>query len=111
MIMLHRIIYAIVGLLVVAALAWALWPSPLAVEAAEIGKRSLEISVDEEGVSRIRNVYTMPAPTSGTLLRPAIAVGEPVIANETVFASIEPLSSALLDERARQTAEAARESA
>ena len=109
--MLRRIVYAVVGLLVVAALAWALWPKPLTVETAAIGKRSLEISVDEEGVSRIRNVYTISAPTSGTLLRPAIKVGDPVIANATILASIKPLPPALLDERARQTAEAARESA
>lgn len=105
--MLRRIIWIIVALAVAGAAAWALWPKPVEVETALVERRNLEIAVEEEGTSRIREVFTISAPVAGTLNRMTLHAGDPVTAGETVVASIRPAGPGLLDERTRRIAEAA----
>ena len=109
--MLRRILFILLAVAIVAALAWALWPKPLAVETATLDRRSIAVTVDEEGTSRIRDVFTVSAPITGTLTRTALRAGDAVIANKTVLASISPLRPALLDARALRAAEAGEKAA
>lgn len=104
--MLRRIIWILVALAVVGAAAWALWPRPVAVETALIERRNLEIVVEEEGTSRIREIFTISAPVAGSLARAQLRAGDTVVAGETVLASIRPSGPGLLDERSRRVAEA-----
>lgn len=105
--MLRRIIWIIVALAVAGAAAWALWPRPVEVETATVERRTLQIAVEEEGTSRIREVFTISAPVAGTLNRMTLHAGDPVVAGETMVASIRPAGPGLLDERSRRVAEAA----
>lgn len=105
--MLRRIIWIVVALAVVGAAVWALWPRPVEVEMATVERRSLQIAVEEEGTSRIREVFTISAPVAGELNRMTLHAGDPVVAGETVLASIRPAGPGLLDERSRRMAEAA----
>lgn len=105
--MLRRIIWIVVALAVVGAAVWALWPRPVEVETATVERRSLQIAVEEEGTSRIREVFTISAPVAGELNRMTLHAGDPVVAGETVLASIRPAGPGLLDERSRRMAEAA----
>ena len=92
-------------------LAWALWPKPVTVEVAEVRKGSLLVSVDEEGKSRIKDVYTVSAPITGKLVRLSLEVGDPVKKDLSPVAIIEPMAPAFLDVRARRELEAQFEAA
>jgi HlyD family secretion protein len=88
-------------------MAWALWPRPIEVETAVIGRGTIEISVEEEGKTRIREVFTVDAPLTGRMARLDLHPGDKVIANETVVARIRSTAPSLLDTRERKVAEAA----
>lgn len=105
-----RIVGIIVVVLLMAGAAWALWPRPLVVETAEIGRGSLTVVVEEDGTSRIREVFRVSAPVAGRLTRVTLHVGDTVTEGETV-ASIQPSGPGLLDARSRRMAEAAVEAA
>lgn len=87
--------------------AWAFWPQPIAADIATIEHGVLEVTVDEEGMTRIRDIYTVSAPVSGKVLRSPLEVGDPVEANTTVVAIMQPTAPDFLDARARRAAEAA----
>ena len=93
-------------LLVAAAMAWLLRPQPVPVDLATIERGLLRVTVDEEGRTRVRDVYTVAAPIRGRLQRIRAEVGDPVVAGETVLARIEPVDPVLLDLRSRREFEA-----
>ncbi|MBN9315243.1 MAG: HlyD family efflux transporter periplasmic adaptor subunit [Devosia sp.] len=104
--MLGRIISIAVVLLILAGAAWALWPRPVGVDTALIGRGDLKVTVEEEGLARIREVFRVSAPVAGKLTRVAVHAGDKVALNQVV-ATIEPAGPGLLDERTRRIAEAA----
>ena len=103
----RRLVWTAAALGVAGAFAWALWPSPVLVDLATIGRATLEVTVEDEGVTRIRDVYTVSAPTAGKMLRSPLTVGDPVVAEKTVVARFEPGDPVFLDARTRRVAEAA----
>lgn len=100
------VVWAVVALLVAAAFAWALWPRPVSVDLATITRGTLEVAVEDEGMTRIREVYTVSAPTTGKMLRNALTAGDPVEAGRTVVARFEPTDPTFLDVRSRRVGEA-----
>jgi HlyD family secretion protein len=95
------------GAAVMGALAWvSLRPEPVPVDLHVLERGPLEITVDADGRTRIREVYEVAAPIAGTALRAPVRAGDPVVAGETVVAIVEPVPPALLDARARIQAEA-----
>lgn len=109
--MARRMLGIAVALIVVGGLAWALWPRPLLVETASIDLQTIEVFVEEEGESRIKEVFTVSMPTSGRVRRLTLHAGDQVLAGKTVIAVIQPSPPSLLDARARQIAQAAVKSA
>lgn len=89
-----------------AVLAWAFRPEPVAVEVARAVRGRVEVTVDAEGRTRIKDRYVVAAPLAGRLLRVELKPGDPVEAGRTVVAAIEPSDPELLDPRARALAEA-----
>ena len=89
------------------ALTWAFWPEPVPVDLATVERGPLEVTVSANGVTRIRDTYLVTAPIAGTTTRSPVEVGDEVVADETVVATIQPAAPALLDARARAQAEAA----
>ena len=108
--MIGRLVSIAVVILLVAGAAWALWPRPLSVEVVQIARGDLTVTIEEEGISRIDEVFRVTAPVAGRLLRVAMHAGDPVKTGQTV-ATIEPAPPGLLDERSRLIAEAAVEAA
>jgi len=100
-------IWAAIGTLVAVGLVLAFRPQPVLVDLAEIHERAILVTVDEEGETRVRDNYLVSAPVTGLLLRSDLKAGDPVIADETVVARIEPHNPALLDPRSRAEAQAA----
>lgn len=92
---------------VVAALVWFAWPSPVPVDLAAVARTAMEVTVDEDARTRIRHVYTVSAPLSGTALRAGREVGDAVIANETVVAVMKPAAPSFHDPRLHQELTAA----
>ncbi len=109
--MLGKWIKRIVALLVVALIAgaavYALMPQPLAVDVAVVGRGPLEVTIDEEGVARIRDVFRVYAPVGGRLQRSVLHVGDRVSRGATTVAVINPAEPGFLDARARSETEAA----
>lgn len=107
----RRIVTVLVGLGLVALIIWALWPQPVPVDMAAIKKGPLEVTVEDEGVTRIREVYTVSSPIGGKMLRSPREVGDKVVANKTLVAEIEPAAPTFLDVRSQRVNEAAVEAA
>ena len=91
--------------LVVAVLAaigfWAFRPQPVPADFATVGRGPLEVTVEEEGRTRVRDRYVVSAPLPGRMRRIELEPGDPVLAGKTVVAQFEPADPVLLDVRTR----------
>lgn len=97
--------------LLAAGLAYALRPQPVPVDLAVAEPGILRVTIDEEGKTRVREVYTLHAPLRGQLLRITAEAGDAVEAGETLLAQIEPAAPAFLDVRTEAEQRAAVEAA
>ena len=80
---------ATAGTFIVAAAAWALVPDPLPVDVARVTRGPLEVSLVEDGMTRIRERYEVAAPVAGKLLRVEVHAGDE-IGPDTPLARVEP---------------------
>lgn len=96
-----------IAIAVAIGLAWLFRPQPVPVDFAMVERGPMRVSVGEEGRTRVRDVFVLSAPVAGLKRRTPHKVGDPVIANETIVASIEPTDPAFLDQRSQAQAEAA----
>ena len=103
----RRTVAVLIGLGVLALIAWALWPQPVPVDMAAIKKGPLEVTVEDEGVTRIHDVYTVSSPILGKMLRSPREVGDKVVADKTLVAEIEPVAPTFLDVRSQRVNQAA----
>lgn len=94
-----RIGLAALAAIVGAGLYVALREQPVSVDAAPVIEGPMIVTIDQEGVTRVRNVYTVSAPIAGHLDRTSLEEGDPVEANRTVVASIHPMDPPLIDRR------------
>ena len=90
-----------------AGLYYTFQEQPVPIDVAQITSGPMEVTIDADGVTRIRNVFEVSSPVSGTALRSPVEVGDFVLAGETVVAIIEPSQPVFLDARSRLQAEAA----
>lgn len=87
----------VLGGLVVTALIFGLWPRPQPVEIGIVQRGTLQVTVEDEGVTRIIHRYVVAAPVSGQLQRIDLKPGAAVEANRTVLATLESSAGDLLD--------------
>lgn len=106
-----RIGLALLAVAMVAGFGWALREQPALVDLAEITAAPMQVTVREEGMTRVRNVYTISAPIAGHLTRTVVNEGDVVRANNTVVAAIHPLDPPLIDRRAEAELLASRDAA
>ena len=102
----RRSVVVLIGLGIAALIVWALLPQPVPVDMAAIKRGPLEVTVEDEGITRIREVYTVSAPIGGKMLRSPREVGDDVTANKTLVASIEPTAPTFLDVRSQRVNQA-----
>jgi HlyD family secretion protein len=100
-----------VTLVVGAVLLTALWPEAVDVDTALAARGPLEVTIDEEGQTRVPEKFVVSAPLAGQLNRIDLEPGDPVRRDETVVARITPAPPTLLDARAQAELAAAVESA
>ena len=102
-----RFVRILVVVAVVAALAfWAFAPSPVPADFAAVERGSLQVTVNEEGRTRVRDRYVVSAPVPGRMRRIELEPGDRVVARKTVLAQFEPTPPTLLDVRSRAELEA-----
>lgn len=87
-------------------LSWGLWPAPVPVELAPVGRGPLQATVDEEGMTRVKNRYVVSAPVAGQLRRIDWKAGAVVEAGRTPLAVLETTAADFLDARAQAQAAA-----
>jgi HlyD family secretion protein len=95
-----------IGAGVLFLLVQALRPTPVPVEAGAVAHGPLTVTVLEEGKTRIRHRYLVTPPVAGYLNRVPLRAGDPIIAGQTILATVQPQPASFLDPRARAEAEA-----
>jgi HlyD family secretion protein len=99
---LRRRLGVALGAAALLALAWLVLRAPaVPVELGEVTRGPLRVTVDEEGETRVRQRFTVAAPTTGRLLRIELDEGDPVQAG-AVVARIVPSPLDPRDEAAAQ---------
>lgn len=87
-------------------LAWLFRAQPIAVDLLTAERGPLEVSIGDEGQTRVRDVFVVSAPVAGLMRRVELKAGDRVAANETIIARLEPTVPMFLDERAMTEAKA-----
>ena len=102
----RRYVPYLIGAALVFLLVQAMRPTPVGVELGAATRGPLTVTVLEEGKTRIRHRYLVTPPVAGYLNRVPLRAGDPIVAGETVLATIQPQPAGFLDPRARAEAEA-----
>lgn len=87
------------------ATVFALLPKPVPVDVAQVNVGPMQVTVDEDGRTRVIDRYLVSAPLAGTIARMELRPGAPV-EEGTLIATIEAIAPPLLDARTRAEAEA-----
>ncbi len=74
---------AVITVLVIGALVYAFLPQPVPVDLAGVSRGALQVTVDDEGRTRVKEIYVVSAPVAGRVLRIESHVSDPVEAGET----------------------------
>ncbi len=93
------------GVLLLIGLAFALWPRAIAVDIATLSEGPMAVAIEDDGVTRVREVYVVSAPIAGRMLRVEVHAGDAIEAQKTVIATIEPADPAFRDARAQRELE------
>jgi HlyD family secretion protein len=104
--LLKRALFVLAVLAIAGGFAWAMWPKPVAVDLVEVTRGPLLVTVDEEGKTRIKDVYAVSAPITGKVLRLSLDPGDKVTKDSTIIAVMEPMAPPFLDLRAQRELEA-----
>lgn len=106
------------ALLLVLVLAWLFRAEPVPVDYAAVARGPLQVTVSDEGETRVKEVFVVSAPVAGFMRRIDLEPGDAVEAGTTVIARIQPSDPGFLDVRtqtelraAANAAEAARANA
>jgi HlyD family secretion protein len=103
---LRRKIFIIsIALIVMGLIIYGFLPKTQLVDLVSVTRGPLQITIEEEGRTRLKERFTISAPTAGYMRRINAKVGDPVKKGQVV-AVLEPLQSQALDPRSRAAAQA-----
>ncbi|MCX5848753.1 MAG: HlyD family efflux transporter periplasmic adaptor subunit [Deltaproteobacteria bacterium] len=100
----RKILIISVILIVVFLLIYGFLPKTQAVDVVSVTRGPLQITIEEEGRTRLKERFIISAPTAGYMRRINAKVGD-TVKNGQVVAVLEPLQSQALDSRSRATAQ------
>src|SRR3569832_1735261 len=103
----RRIGLALLIVVAAAALIWGFRHKPQPAEVSEVARGPLQVTVEEEGKTRVSERYLVSAPVAGYLQRIALKVGDSVQRGQAV-GELAPPRPAVLDARPRAEAAAGR---
>lgn len=99
------LVLLLLGSLVVAGY-WAFQPQPVLVDVEQVLRGPLEVTINEDGKTRIKEKYIVSTPVGGRLQRIEFREGAKVTSGQTVIATIQPSNPSLLDARTLAQAKA-----
>lgn len=102
----RRLATALALALFAAVMTWALRPAAIEVETAAATAGPLQVTLDEEGETRVHDRYVVSAPVAGRVLRVGLEPGDRVQANRTPLATFRPMTAGLIDDRTRSELQA-----
>lgn len=85
-----RLIYFALGITALAIVVWTFRPIPIPVETSRVTRGILQVTVNAEGKTRIRDRYVVAAPVNGQLARITLNEGDSVQSG-AIVAQIDPL--------------------
>jgi HlyD family secretion protein len=97
--------------IVLAIVAMAMWPESIEVSTAKVEQGPMQVTLDEDGETRIRDKFVVSAPVAGRLQRIELEPGDPVVRGKTIVARLTTADAPLLDPRTRGEFAAAVEAA
>lgn len=100
-----RIVLIAIALIVVALLWWSFQPAPVPVSVATVQRGPLQVTIQQDGMTRVRDRYVVAAPVTGHLERIRLDEGDPVKRGQ-VLVHVNPSQPEPLDPRTRAQAEA-----
>jgi HlyD family secretion protein len=100
-----RIVLILVALAVIALLWWSFQPEPVPVAVEEVRSAPLQVTIQQEGRTRVRDRYVVAAPVAGYAERLELEAGDAVKKGQ-VLLHVNPALSQPLDPRSRAQAEA-----
>ena len=103
----RSIFWLIILILISAGLIFSFRPQPIPVDLVKVEQGNMLVTVEEEGETRVKDIYMLSAPVTGHMLRIDAEVGDDVIAAETLVAQIKPIDPEFLDIRSEEEARAA----
>jgi len=98
---------ALAVLLLGGLLYMAFRTDPVPVDLHRVARGPMQVTINADGQTQIREIYEVAAPLTGTARRSPVEVGDRVVQGQTVVAVVEPAAPSLLDTRSRIQAEAA----
>jgi HlyD family secretion protein len=103
----HKHVRTLAAIIVIGALAAvAMWPEAIEVEVATASRNRMQVSIDEDGVTRVRDRFVITAPVAGRLQRVELEPGDQV-SQGAVVVRLAPLDAPLIDPRSRAELETA----
>ena len=93
------------SIIIVALMIWGFWPKAVLVETTNVKIAPLQVSIEEDGKTRVIDRYVIRAPVAGMTCRMHLNVGDTAERDQTLL-NITPLQSQVLDSRSRSQAEA-----
>jgi len=100
------VILSLTAFVVVGLTLWSMRPAAVPADFAAATRGDLTVTIDDEGETRVQDVYVVSAPVAGRLQRIELDVGDEVVAGQSVLALFQPQDPALLDVRLLSEAEA-----
>lgn len=88
-----------IAIVVLGALYLAIRKPPFEVDLAEVTRGPMSVTIDDEGETRVHELYIVAAPINGRLERIELEAGDPVVAGRTVVVRLTPVAPDFLDRR------------
>lgn len=85
---------------------YAFMPTSIKVDVTAIGRGDIVVTIQDDGKTRVKDLYVISAPVAGRLLRIDKEVGDEVVGGKTVLATMLASTSAFLDSRSTESAKA-----
>ncbi|MCB9893146.1 MAG: efflux RND transporter periplasmic adaptor subunit [Planctomycetes bacterium] len=95
----------LIGLAILAAIAFALMPKPVESEFARATRGSIRVTVDQEARTRVKDRFIITAPVAGMMSRISLKAGD-VVEIGMAITTLSPSQPMLLDARAKSQAQA-----
>ena len=91
-------IVVVIVLVVVLATVYGFLPKTQEVDLVDVSREPLQVTIEEEGRTRLKERFVLSAPTAGYMRRIDVKVGDSVRKGQ-ILAALEPLPSQALEDR------------